>query len=531
MSTEPTRSGEGLHLDPSRLSFWADVDVDDRNDVEDFLAAVEADREASPSFSADLPSSTVLGAEYGHLRSCLACASRLGEVASAFAFAVQRTDHLGPQDASRSSEGDSRRRDAVAAALVVFDEGHARANAPLDRQAKVSWWRRRSAAGSGVRGVGAGGARGSLTFTPAQVLAGAAALCLVTGVVLFQQRESDSTANAPITDAAPSTEVDAASGGNGSPLESRSGESDAVANSAESVVAPNQAAATEAAATGSLKAPSAGVQGESSVPVFSGDDRAALDMVMPAEAPSAVPTDSPTTPRPPSTQAAVPTIPSTRRSATTVPTPEAAATTPAAGGRVGAEPVSAEPVSAEPVFDALASTVTTRGGRAPAKKAPKKATPTSKASATTTAATPQAAAASSAPALPAADLGDLGSFADLAAGSDALRQLAVQRGVTASPSPVVEAPRAPAPATTAAPASVRAPPAASSTTSATVFPSVSPAAGSVEAAPAVPLCQVPGAYAVARLSVAGRPLLGFVTGPPQTPVVVFLDPQACTIVG
>ncbi len=543
MSTEPTRSGQGPHLDPSRLSFWSDVDVNDRNDVEEFLAGVEADRNASPGFSADLPTSIELDAEHEHLRSCKICVPRLGEVTSSFAFAVQRSDQAGLPGALPSSDM-NRRRDAISAALGAFDEEHVLSNAPLDRQAKVSWWRRRSAAaGSGARSVGVGGARESLVFTPARVLAAAAALSLVTGVVLFQQRQSDSTANAPITEAAVATEVDAASGGNDSPLDARSSEFD-IAESAESVEAPNRAAATEAAAngaadsgaadsgaaatgttaTGTLKAPSSGVQGESSVPASSSDDRAALDMVMPAEAPSAVPTNSPTMPRPPSTEASPPRNPTTRRAATTVPTSKAAATTPAA--RV---PGDAGPVSAEPAFDALPSTVTTRGSRTTARKTAKKATPTTKASATTATAMPQAGAASSATALPAADLGDLGPFADLAAGSDALRQLAVQRGITANPTPALEATQAPAPATTAAPASV---PASSTTTPA----AVAPAAGAVEAAPVAPapgppVCQVPGAYAVARLSVAGRPLLGFVTGPPQAPVIVLLDLQACTIVG
>ena len=539
MSTEPARSGQGPHLDPSRLSFWSDVDVNDRNDVEEFFAGVEADRNASPGFSADLPTSTELAAEYEHLRSCQLCGSRLGEVTSSLAFAVQRSDQAGLPGALPSSDDVNRRRDAISVALGAFEEEHVPTNALLDRQVKVSWWRRRSAAaGSGARGVGVGGPGGSLVFTPARVLAGAAALSLVTGVVLFQQRQGDSTANGPITDAAVATEVDAASGGNDSPLDSRSSEFD-IADSAESVEAPNRAAATEAAAngaadsgaaaTGALKAPSSGVQGESSVPASSSDDRAALEMVMPGDAPSAVSTNSPTTLRPPSTEAPPPTITTTRRAATTVPTTvptSKAAKTPAARG-----PGDAGPVSAEPAFDALPSTITTRGSRTTARKTAKKATPTTKASATDAAAMPRTAAGSSATALPATDLGDLGSFADLAAGSDALRQLAVQRGLT-SPVSAIEAAPALAPATTAAPASGP----LSGPVSSTTTPTVAPAAGAIEAAPAAPapvppVCQVPGAYAVARLAVAGRPLLGFVTGPPQAPVIVVLDSQACTIVG
>ena len=518
MATESPLSGTSPrdHLDSTRLAFWGDVDLTNQSEVAEFLAAIDSDRSND---ARDLASAQALQHEYQHLMTCQMCSPQSVLIASLLANATRDARPV------LVPESLTQRRDAIAAALAVFDDEHrnlsptaptiAPRTAPTAGRiaAKRTWWRRGSAGSrsmfSGPRGSVGGSGRGSV-LTPTRALATAAALSLVTGLLLLQQRRSNPAAVAPITEAASATEprVQITRDSQDAPVPGRAGELASPEAAPETETANGAAPETEAAAESDVASGVAEALDMATAPF---DPNPVIPT--PATPPATTTTTQSTTPPQSTTRPITRSItPATKPSAVQT----KATSTPVGDG--------AQPVTAEPVFDDIVTT--TRPFGATRKKAVKRAAPAAPKAAgaeSPTGASATASASAVTPSVAVVDLGDLGVFNDVASASDAVRKTAAQRGTVVT--------------TTIVPTTAAAPFEAASAT--TVF-AAGPANTAAPAASAAPFdgttasgmarCPVPGARAVGRVAIAGRVLFAFVTGSSDAPTVVIVDSRTCTIV-
>jgi hypothetical protein len=569
-STITTPSGRD-HLDGSRLAFWADLDVHDQAMVDAFIAAIAKVADDVPGSLADddftVPTTAELQSDHEHLLTCDFCLGRQKSAAVSFAQALEAE----PGIASTPDDLQTR-QNAIAKAMTAFDSEHPVAAAPLPTAAKPWWqfWRRSSPNRSTGMGSVSGSSSSGFAIKPSFALAAAAALTVVTGFFLIQNRGASKSAGAPVSEAAASeaaameataTEAAAAEAEAGTEAGTETmaaapqGEASATeAASAAGRIAPETEAATDTfAAAGSLE------------PTADAPTAAAPDANLEMDTPPSFTTEpavsvpatvaSPTTKLPATTAAPVP---STTRAKVPKPAPAATVTTVAAVARTSADLTS---VPREESKDAAATKSKTKATKAT------KATKSAKTAATTKkrAGSPTTAAASLRSAPP-VDLGDLGSYDDAVGANQAIDAAAARLGLsvgqaTTSPNTVAATSAAP---TTAAPAPADAPATTSVPAPAAAAAPATTSAPAVAATPAAPVDATPtfedaptalkvtlvcpaiqtGARGTGRVTIAGRALLvvlpattagtltgnaaGNAAGTVSAPV--FVDPTTCAVV-
>ncbi len=540
-STPPTPSENGTfagreHLDETRLSFWADIDVHDQTLVDEFIAALESDR----GIGAAEGTPVVWQSDRAHLLTCDFCANRQSLAGESFARALRSSPSISGLTADPQTRGA-----AIAKAMEVFDRENAVAvvSRPSTAAKRRSWQLRRGTSGRGS-GAGSisGGTSGGFAIKPSFVLGVAAALTAVTGIFLVQQRRASNSADAPLlTEAAASaeasapdlaaTETEAATATEAAATEAAAAETagpEAAAVESESFAEEKEASAvTEAPAAGVAQAndasSAAGTQGRTTEAAESVLDMAAPPSLVTSAPPSRVTTSSLVTSSPPTVTTAAPVTVKRAISTTAAPT-----------------------TLVSPAPEAAASPAATNTQKKSPKKPTKSAQKSKTAPAVTTAADPAAASSSSG-----FDLGDLGEYADLVAANQAIVSAGQSVGLgigtttvpttlpptTLPPTTVASAVDPLAPATTASPASP-----ATTSAPAVAAPVQAAPAAAVEATPVFDDSGSPtkptipcatarlGARATGRIVIAGRPLLvvipAAVSGATMT-LPIFVDPVTC----